>query len=43
MDVASSLTARGRKILCLVRLLCHHRVLTTSQLHAMFFGDLNTV
>ncbi|MDA8039939.1 MAG: replication-relaxation family protein [Actinomycetota bacterium] len=39
MDVASSLTDRDREIL---RLLRWHRVLTTSQLHAMFFGDLNT-
>jgi len=39
MDVASSLTDRDRHIL---RLLRWHRVLTTSQLHAMFFGDRNT-
>lgn len=39
MDVASSLTDRDREILRLVR---WHRVLTTSQVHAMFFSDLNT-
>ncbi len=39
MDVASSLTDRDRHIL---RLLRWHRVLTTSQIHVMFFGDRNT-
>jgi hypothetical protein len=39
MDVASSLTDRDREILRLIR---WHRVLTTSQVHAMFFSDLNT-
>ena len=39
MDVASSLTDRDRNIL---RLLRWHRVLTTSQIHAMFFRDRNT-
>ena len=39
MDVASSLTDRDREIL---RLLRWHRVLTTSQIHLMFFRDLNT-
>jgi len=39
MDVASSLTDRDREIL---RLLRWHRVLTTSQVHQMFFSDLNT-
>lgn len=39
MDVASSLTDRDRQIL---RLLRWHRVLTTSQIHVMFFRDLNT-
>jgi hypothetical protein len=39
MDVASSLTDRDRSIL---RLLRWHRVLTTSQIHVMFFRDLNT-
>ncbi len=39
MDVASSLTDRDRRIL---RLLRWHRVLTTSQIHVMFFGDRNT-
>jgi hypothetical protein len=39
LDVASSLTDRDRQIL---RLLRWHRVLTTSQVHAMFFGDRNT-
>jgi hypothetical protein len=39
MDVASSLTDRDRVIL---RLLRWHRVLTTSQVHVMFFSDLNT-
>jgi predicted transcriptional regulator len=39
VDVASSLTDRDRQIL---RLLRWHRVLTTSQVHAMFFGDRNT-
>jgi hypothetical protein len=39
MDVASSLTDRDREIL---RLLRWHRVLTTSQVHVMFFSDLNT-
>jgi hypothetical protein len=39
MDVASSLTDRDREIL---RLLRWHRVLTTSQVHQMFFRDLNT-
>ncbi len=39
MDVASSLTDRDREIL---RLLRWHRVLTTSQIHRMFFGDRNT-
>jgi hypothetical protein len=39
MDVASSLTDRDREIL---RLLRWHRVLTTSQVHVMFFRDLNT-
>jgi hypothetical protein len=38
-DVASSLTERDREIL---RLLRWHRVLTTSQVHPMFFGDRNT-
>ncbi|MHB1504981.1 MAG: replication-relaxation family protein [Acidimicrobiales bacterium] len=39
MDVASSLTDRDRHIL---RLLRWHRVLTTSQIQVMFFGDRNT-
>ena len=39
MDVASSLTDRDRQVL---RLLRWHRVLTTSQIHMMFFRDLNT-
>ena len=39
MDVASSLTDRDREIL---RLLRWHRVLTTSQVHQMFFSDRNT-
>ena len=39
MDVASSLTDRDRQIL---RHLRWHRVLTTSQIHVMFFRDLNT-
>ena len=39
VDVASSLTDRDRQIL---RLLRWHRVLTTSQVSAMFFGDRNT-
>ncbi len=39
LDVASSLTDRDRQIL---RLLRWHRVLTTGQVHAMFFGDRNT-
>ncbi|MDA8355623.1 MAG: replication-relaxation family protein [Actinomycetota bacterium] len=39
MDVASSLTDRDRQIL---RLLRWHRVLTTSQIHRMVFGDRNT-
>ena len=39
MDVASSLTDRDRHIL---RLLRWHRVLTTSQIHVMFFGHRNT-
>jgi len=39
MDVASSLTDRDREILCLLR---WHRVLTTSQVHQMFFSDRNT-
>jgi len=39
LDVASSLTDRDRQIL---RLLRWHRVLTTSQVHALFFSDLNT-
>lgn len=39
VDVASSLTDRDRHIL---RLLRWHRVLTTSQIHLMFFGDRNT-
>jgi hypothetical protein len=39
MDVASSLTDRDRHIL---RLLRWHRVLTTSQIHVMFFSDRNT-
>jgi hypothetical protein len=34
-----SITDRDKEIL---RLLRWHRVLTTSQIHAMFFGDLNT-
>jgi hypothetical protein len=38
-DVASSLTDRDRHIL---RLLRWHRVLTTSQIHVMFFSDPNT-
>lgn len=38
-DVASSLTDRDRHIL---RLLRWHRVLTTSQIHVMFFSDRNT-
>lgn len=38
-DVASSLTDRDREI---VRLLRWHRVLTTGQVHARFFGDRNT-
>jgi predicted transcriptional regulator len=38
-DVASSLTDRDRQIL---RLLRWHRVLTTSQVHVMFFSDRNT-
>ncbi|MGH9917290.1 MAG: replication-relaxation family protein, partial [Nitrososphaerales archaeon] len=38
-NVASSLTDRDRHIL---RLLRWHRVLTTSQIHVMFFSDLNT-
>ena len=37
-DVASSLTDRDREIL---RLLRWHRVLTTSQIHLMFFRDRN--
>lgn len=39
IDVASSLTDRDRNIL---RLLRWHRVLTTSQIHVMFFSDRNT-
>ncbi len=39
MEVASSLTDRDKEILRLIR---WHRVLTTSQVHAMFFGDRNT-
>ncbi len=39
MDVASSLTDRDRQIL---RLLRWHRVLTTTQIHLMFFGNRNT-
>ena len=39
LDVASSLTDRDRQIL---RLLRWHRVLTTGQVHAMFFGDRTT-
>ncbi len=39
MDVESSLTDRDREIL---RLLRWHRVLTTSQVHQMFFSDRNT-
>jgi predicted transcriptional regulator len=39
MEVASSLTDRDKEILCLLR---WHRVLTTSQVHAMFFVDRNT-
>jgi hypothetical protein len=39
VDTASSLTDRDRQIL---RLLRWHRVLTTSQVSAMFFGDRNT-
>jgi len=39
LDVASSLTDRDREIL---RLLRWHRVLTTSQVHVMFFSDRNT-
>ena len=38
-DVASSLTDRDRHVLRLIR---WHRVLTTSQIHVMFFGDRNT-
>ena len=38
-DVASSLTDRDRHILRLIR---WHRVLTTSQVQAMFFSDRNT-
>jgi predicted transcriptional regulator len=39
LDVVSSLTDRDRQIL---RLLRWHRVLTTSQIHVMFFRDRNT-
>lgn len=39
LDVACSLTDRDRQILTLLR---RHRVLATSQLHAMFFTDANT-
>lgn len=39
MEVASSLTDRDKEILRLIR---WHRVLTTSQVHAMFFVDRNT-
>jgi hypothetical protein len=39
LDVASSLTDRDREIL---RLLRWHRVLTTSQVHVLFFADRNT-
>lgn len=39
LDVASSLTDRDRQIL---RLLRWHRVLTTSQVHLMFFSHRNT-
>lgn len=39
LEVMSSITDRDKQIL---RLLRWHRVLTTSQIHAMFFGDLNT-
>ena len=39
LEVLSSITDRDKQIL---RLLRWHRVLTTSQVHAMFFGDLNT-
>lgn len=39
LEVLSSITDRDKQIL---RLLRWHRVLTTSQIHAMFFGDLNT-
>lgn len=39
MEVASSLTGRDKEVLRLIR---WHRVLTTSQVHAMFFGDRNT-
>ena len=39
LEVLSSITDRDKQIL---RLLHRHRVLTTSQIHAMFFGDLNT-
>ena len=38
-DVASSLTDRDRQILRLIR---WHRVLTTNQVHLMFFTDRNT-
>jgi predicted transcriptional regulator len=38
-DVASSLTERDRQILRLIR---WHRVLTTNQVHLMFFSDRNT-
>lgn len=38
-DVASSLTDRDRQILRLIR---WHRVLTTNQVHLMFFSDRNT-
>ena len=39
MEVASSLTERDKEILRLIR---WHRVLTTSQVHAMYFADRNT-